>query len=263
MSGLQFFLRYVLMSLWAVLLVVPMARASDVSVFAAASLGGVLREIATLWADETGGTLTPVLAGSSAIARQIEAGAPADVVILANADWMDVLEAGAVIAPETRRTLLTNRLVLIGQIGDASIDLDAPEALIERVGDDRLALALTQAVPAGIYARAALENLGLWPALQPNVVEADNVRAALALVAAGAAPYGIVYATDAMAEPRVAVLAEVPEDLHAPILYPVAAVATGEVEVAARFLAFLATAPVEQVFRAHGFGLAPSDQPDD
>lgn len=227
-------------------------RAGDVAVFAAASLAGPLDQIAAAWADATGQTTTISYAGSSALARQVEAGAPVDLVILASEDWMDVLEVGDAILPATRRILLTNRLVLIGT-GSAPLTLeDLPRAL----GRDRLALALTDAVPAGIYARGALETLGLWDAVAPQVVEADNVRAALRLVAIGAARYGIVYATDAVQEPRVSVLAEIPASSHPPIRYPMA-LTPGAGEAARTFADYLAGPAARAILSGAGFGLPP------
>jgi len=241
--------------LLAGLLAAPL-RAADLTVYAAASLGGVLEEIGQAWQATTGGELTLVLAGSSAIARQIEAGAPADLVILANPDWMDVLEAAGEIDSDSRADLLSNRLVLIGgwQERDA-LDLSDPDALLERLGRGRFALALTEAVPAGIYARAALETLGLWDTIAPRLVEADNVRAAMALVSLRAAQLGIVYATDAEAEPRVAVLAEIPADSHPPIVYPAALRMGGDAEAGAALIDFLNSPVSRAVFASHGFGL--------
>ena len=233
------------------------AAAQDLTVHAAASLGGALDEVATLWEDQTGGTLTLVYAGSSALARQIAAGAPGDVFVSANTAWMDVLEEGGHLRAGSRVELLTNRLVVIAPAG-ATAPLDLA-ALPDRLGTGRLALALTEAVPAGIYARQALTALGLWGAVAPRVVEADNVRAALALVASGAATLGIVYATDAIAEPRVAVLAELPAGSHDPILYPAAALSQGDAEGAAALLALMQGEAAAEVFSRHGFGLAGDD----
>ncbi len=228
------------------------ALAEDVTVFAAASLAGTLDQIAEACEAETGHSVILSYAGSSALARQIEAGAPADVVILASDDWMDVLEASGAIDPATRRVLLTNRLVLIGR-EFVAVDLAAlPQAL----GDDRLALALTEAVPAGIYARAALETLGLWEAVATQVVEADNVRAALQLVAIGAARFGIVYATDAQLERDVTVLADIPETSHPPIRYPAALTSTAS-PAAQAFSGCLDGLPARTVFSDAGFGLPP------
>lgn len=257
-------LRLSLACLVALTAVTSVARASDLSVYAAASLGGVLEEVAALWADETGGRLTPVLAGSSAIARQVQAGAPADLVILANPGWMDALDASGDLRAGTRTDYLTNRLVLIGtDTGSMPLDISDRAAVLARLSGARIALALTDAVPAGIYARAALEHLGLWDAVAPQVVQADNVRAALALVAVGAAGYGIVYATDARAEPRVHVLASLPADSHPPIIYPMAQVAGRDAALTARAQAFFRTAPVRAVFEAHGFGLLDPGARDD
>lgn len=226
-------------------------RAENVTVFAAASLAGPLDELARAWEAETGNRVVLSYAGSSALARQIEAGAPADVVILASEDWMQTLVAQGAINPATCLILLTNRLVVIGAEADAPMEL---AQLPARLGTGRLALALTEAVPAGIYARAALTHLDLWDAVAPQVVEADNVRAALRLVAIGAADYGIVYATDVAQEPRVAVLAAIPEDSHPAIRYPMALTpqASREAEV---FASYLHSLPGRNGFARAGFGL--------
>lgn len=230
------------------------ARAGDVTVFAAASLGTAFEGLSHAWENRTGGTLAVSLAGSSALARQIEMGAPADVFVSANPGWMDHLEARGLIDPDSRRDLLTNTLVVVAHGTDApSVALsDLPETL----GDGRLAMALTEAVPAGIYGRAALTSLGLWDALAGRTVETDNVRAALTLVALGEAPFGIVYATDARAEPRTSVAARVPPDSHPPIVYPAATVAGAGGEAAA-FLDWLAGPEASAIFRAEGFGTPP------
>jgi len=164
---------------------------------------------------------------------------------------------GGHLVPGTRADLLTNSLVVIAGGPDApALDVRDAAAWGVRLAGGRLALALTEAVPAGIYARQSLTRLGLWPDLAPQVAEADNVRAALALVASGAAPLGIVYASDAMAEPRVAVIAHLPPDSHDPIIFPVAAVAGGDVDTATRLLALMQGDRATAIFRAHGFGLA-------
>lgn len=244
------------------LLLATGAAAQDLTVHAAAAFQGALDDIAELWRQETGGTLTLVYAGSSALARQIAAGAPSDVVALANSAWMDHLAAAGQLVPETRVDLLTNSLVVIAGGTDApALDLRDGAAWAARLAGGRLALALTEAVPAGIYARQSLSGLGLWPDLAPQVAEADNVRAALALVASGAAPLGIVYASDAMAEPRVAVIADLPPDSHDPIVFPVAAVAGGDHAAASRLLALLQADRAGAIFRAHGFGLAQGGRP--
>ncbi|QDC09048.1 molybdate ABC transporter substrate-binding protein [Oceanicola sp. D3] len=214
-------------------------RAEPVTVFAAASLKGAMDEVVAAW----GGEARISYAGSSALARQIEAGAPADVFISANPDWLDWLEAQGVALE--RADLLSNSMVLVSRADDLRVGID------QLKGDDRVAMALVEAVPAGIYGKAALESLALWESVGPRVVQADNVRAALALVALGEAPLGLVYATDALAEPGVAVVATFPEGSHPPIRYPVAALT----EAGAPVMAFLQGAEAAEIFARHGFGL--------
>ena len=230
------------------------ARADDLLVFAAASLKTALEEIAALWTAKTGEEITLSFAGSSALARQIERGAPADAFISANRDWMDALEAAGWIAADTRIDLVGNRLVLIAHGSGAPPVALGPETdLAGLLGEGRLAMALVDAVPAGIYGRAALAALGLWEAAAPKVAQADNARAALALVATGAVPFGIVYATDAAAEDRVSVVATFPAATHPSIVYPAGAVAGGAVARARAFLAFLGGAEARSAFARHGF----------
>lgn len=231
----------------------PPALAAEITVFAAASLKTAMDRLAPAWEAATGDRVTVALAGSSALARQIQRGAPADVFVSANVDWMDLLEAEGLIAAESRRDLLGNRLALVARAPARPLDpADLPQAL----GQGRLAMALVEAVPAGIYGRAALEALGLWEELAPRVAQADNVRAALALVATGAAPFGIVYATDAAAEPRVSAVATFPEGSHPPIVYPAALVA-GADPAAAAFLDWLAGPEAGAVFADLGFAPPP------
>lgn len=228
------------------------ANAGEVTVFAAASLGTALTEVATLWVEGTGHQAIIVPAGSATLARQIQQGAPADVFISANTTWMDVLDRGGQIQAGSRRDLVTNRLVLIGHGNPPLLDLRAPDTLRDRLGSGRLAMAQVDAVPAGIYGKAALQSLGHWGAVADRVAQTDNVRAALALVAAGAAPLGIVYATDARSQARVTVLAVFPTDSHAPIVYPAAQ--TSDSTQAVAFLDFLMTPAAQRIFAAHGFG---------
>ncbi len=216
-------------------------------VFAAASLQGVLAEIAPLYAGEVAVSVS----GSGQIARQIAQGAPADVVILANAVWMDWLQEQGVVDPSRREDLLGNQLVLIGP-DDAPdlVDVTA-DALLARLDGGRIAMGQTRGVPAGIYGREWLESAGLWAAMEPHLAETDSVRAALALVARGEAPLGIVYATDAAAEAGVRVLYSVPEAMHGPIVYPAAALS----EAGATFVEFLQADEARAIFAAHGFVL--------
>ena len=230
--------------------------AERVTVFAAASLANALAEIEADFEAATGHDAVISLAGSSALARQIQQGAPADIFISANPGWMDALETEGLIAPGTRRDLLTNALVLVAADRQAApVEIGPRLDLAGLLGDGRLAMALVEAVPAGIYGKAALESLGLWKAVAPQVAQADNVRAALALVAAGAAPYGIVYATDATAEPRVARIGTFPAESHPPIVYPVAAIGAQATEAAADFLDYLSGAEARAAFARQGFGV--------
>lgn len=229
------------------LAVAPQAgmAAEPTVVFAAASLRDAMEDIAALYPGEV--AVSP--AGSGLLARQIGAGAPADVAILANTAWMDWLEREGAVDPARRVALLGNRLVLIGPAGAPDLDTVDPAALLARLDGGRIAIGQTEGVPAGIYGRAWLEAAGLWDALRPHLAQTDNVRAALALVARGEAPLGVVYATDATAEPGVRVLYEVPEGLHDPITYPAAALT----EAGAPFMAFLQSEKARAVFAAQGF----------
>lgn len=230
------------------------AVAGDVLVFAAASLKNAMDDVAAHWSGATGHEATISYAGSAALARQIEQGAPADVFISANEEWMDALEADGLVEAGTRVNLLGNSLVVI-----AHGHLTGPIPLAPRfdlagwLGDRKLAMALVDAVPAGLYGKAALQNLGVWEAVRPKVAQTDNVRAALALVATGEAPFGIVYATDASAETRVGIVGAFPEDSHPPIVYPAAAIAGRDNPLASDFLAFLRSDTARAAFERQGF----------
>ncbi len=234
------------------LLIAGRAAAADVTVFAAASLKDALDTVAGAYAEATKETITISYAGSSALARQIEAGAPADVFISANPDWMDHLSESGLVAIDSRVDLLGNSMVLVAPRGAAAVALDdLPQAL----GQERLVMTLYDAVPAGIYGRQALTSLGLWDDLVDRVAQADNVRVALALVATQEAPYGIVYATDAAAEPRVDVVATFPPGSHDVIIYPAAVIGEGDIEAASDFLDFLQGEAADAIFLDHGFTL--------
>ncbi len=228
------------------------AYARDVVVFAAASLKNVLDDALALYEVETGSTVAVSYAGSSALARQIEQGAPADIFVSANVEWMDFLEDQDLVDPETRRVLAGNRLVVIGP-EDHSLEwtLESFQSALGPQG--RLAMALVNAVPAGIYGKAALNTLGLWSDLAPSVVQTDNVRAALRLVALGEAELGVVYATDALLDTSVHVLATFNPELHAPVRYPAALVTDSQHPDAAAVLDFLETPAAQAIFAAHGF----------
>lgn len=238
----------------ALVLAARPAAADDLVVFAAASLKNAMDDVAQAWSAETGGAVAVAYAGSSALARQIQQGAPADVYLSANPDWMDALEADGLVDAETRRDLLGNRLVLVAHGDDAAPVAIAPGFDLARLlGDGRLAMALVDAVPAGIYGRAALESLGIWNEVAPKVAQGDNVRVALALVARGEAPYGIVYATDAAAEDDVTVVGTFPADSHPPIIYPAARVTDSDHPDAAPFLDHLSSDAARALFERHGF----------
>lgn len=241
--------------LFAVFTAMPVA-AETLTVFAAASLKTALDPIARRYKELNGETVTFSFAGSSALARQIDAGAPADVFISANLDWMAYLEQQGMIDTGSTRVVLTNELVLIAA-PDWQGDLSpAPGfGLAAALGDDgRLAMALVDAVPAGQYGKQALQTLGVWDAVAPRVAQADNVRAALRLVSLGEAPLGIVYATDAISDPTVRILGSFPADSHAPVTYPAAAVIGDKTEQAADFLAFLGSPDAISIFCSQGFG---------
>ncbi len=230
------------------------AKADDVLVFAAASLKNALDQVARDYEEQSGNKITVSFAASSVLARQIQLGAPADVFISANTDWMDELEAQELVDPSARVDLLGNTLVLIGTSeGTETAELGPDFNLKDRLGEGYLAMALVDAVPAGIYGRTALENLGLWNDVSDRVAQSDNVRAALALVATGAAPLGVVYASDAQADGRVRVVGKFPADAHQPIVYPAAVVSD---EAAAKgFLNYLQGDAAQAVFAAQGFTL--------
>ncbi len=245
-------IRAILRSLVAVLLLAGGAWA-DMTVFAAASLKDGLDQAAALWSATTGGEVRLSYAGSSALAWQIGQGAPADIYISASPDWMDVVAGYDLLVPGSRRDLMSNNLVLIEhKAGRAPLDLAAPGALADRLGDGRLAMALVEVVPAGVYGRAALTTLGLWSTISDRVAQTENVRAALALVARGEAPLGVVYYTDAAAQDNVTVVAEFPATSHPPITYP-AALIDGAGEDAAAFLDFLMGPEARAIFRSLGF----------
>ena len=232
----------------------PAAADQPVTVFAAASLKNALDAAADAWSEASGHAVRITYAGSSALARQIEHGAPADLFLSANVKWMDYLEKEGLIEPESRRDLLGNSLVLVAPKASTQSLAISPELdLAAALDGGRLAVANTAAVPAGLYARQALTSLGLWKGVKPHLAEAQDVRAALALVARAEAPLGIVYATDANAEPGVKVLDTFPSASHDPIIYPAALVRPAGNENAAALLRFLASEAAATHFRAQGF----------
>jgi len=226
-----------------------------VNVFAAASLKNALDDVAARFEHETGDRINLAYGGSSALARQIQYGAPAQIFLSANVAWMDVLESEGLLVTGTRANLLSNQLVLIaGPDTDISLTIGPDMNIVGALNGGRLAMALVHAVPAGVYGRTALQTLGLWDEVQNHIAQTDNVRAALRLVALGEAPLGIVYITDAIAEPGVKVVGAFPSASHPPILYPVARLAQGDTAAALAFYEFLTGPAARAVFVQHGFG---------
>jgi molybdate transport system substrate-binding protein len=227
--------------------------ANDVLIFAAASLSDVLDDIAAAARPATGTTIRVSYAASSALARQIEAGAPAHLFISADTEWMDYLASKNLIQPATRVDLAGNSLVLIAPAAESGgLKIARGFGLAAALGDGRLAIADPAAVPAGKYARAALTSLGVWDSIANRLAPADNVRSALALVARGEAPLGIVYRTDALVEPKVRIIDTFPKDTHPPIVYP-AALTTTPSPAAARVLQFLRSSAARTIFERRGF----------
>jgi molybdate transport system substrate-binding protein len=233
------------------------ARASaaprSVLVFAAASLANVLADVDGTFTTRTGIRVTSSLAASSTLAKQIEAGAPADVYFSADTQWMDYLQERGLLRAGSRHDLLGNSLVLIAPASSAlRVSIGPGFDLLRLLGGGRLAVADPDSVPAGIYAREALERLGVWNGVLPRAVRAENVRAALEYVARGDAPLGIVYRTDALVEKRVRIVGVFPADSHPPIVYPVALIRRANT-AAARYLAFITSADAQRIFRKWGF----------
>lgn len=231
-----------------------LAQGKGPLVLAAASLQESLSDAADAWTKA--GHPRPVIsfAASSALARQIESGAPADLFISADEDWMDSLAKKGLIMPRSRASFLANRLVLIAPAASkVRLAIGPRFPLARALGNGRLAMADPDAVPAGKYGKAALEKLGVWSSVSARVANAENVRAALALVERGEAPLGIVYATDARASTRVKVVGTFPAGTHPPITYPVARLKTSTSKDAEGFRRFLVSAAGKRIFARHGF----------
>ena len=228
-------------------------RGAGLLLFAAASLSDALAEIDHAFTARTGIPVSASFAASSVLAKQIEAGAPADVFFSADRDWIDYLEQRALLTPGSRRELLGNALVLIAP-ADSAVRLNIAPGfdLAGALGSGRLATADPDSVPAGKYARAALTRLGVWARVSDRLARAENVRTALEYVARGDAALGIVYGTDARAEPRVRVVAVFPADTHPPITYPLALTASAR-PGSARFADFMASETAREIFVRRGF----------
>jgi molybdate transport system substrate-binding protein len=204
----------------------------------------------------TGNKVIVSYGASNALAKQIEAGAPADIFISADLDWMDYLDQRNLLAPKTRLDLLRNTLVLIAPASSATTLKIGPNfGLAAALGNEKLAMAHPDSVPAGKYGKSALEKLGVWTSVEKQVARAENVRAALALVSRGEAPFGIVYRTDALADKGVRIVDTFPADSHPPIIYPAALLASSKSSAAKPLLDHLRSASARAVWEKYGFGL--------
>ena len=231
-----------------------LAQDKNLTVFAAASMKNALDDVDAAYTAKTGVKISASYAASSALAKQIEQGAPADVFVSADTDWMDYATAKKNINEPTRVNLLGNSIVLIAP-KDSKIDrvtIGPGFDLAKLAGDGKIATGDVKSVPVGKYAQAALEKLGAWQAAAPKFAMAESVRAALALVARGEAVLGIVYSTDAKVEPGVKIVGTFPADSHPPIIYPVAATMTAKTETA-DYLAFLRSSAVKTILEKYGF----------
>src|SRR4029077_12576358 len=233
----------------------PLIAQEQITVFAAASLRNALDDSNAAFTKATGIKVVSSYEASSALARQIEQGAPADVFISADLRWMDYVAERKLINPDTRVNLLGNKLVLIApadsKLGNVTIGQGFDIAKL--AGDGRIAVADVKAVPAGLYAKAAPEKLGAWAAAEPKLAQAENVRATLAFVARGETPIGIVYETDAKVEPKVKIIGTFPDGSYPPITYPMAATADTQKANVTQYLGFLRSSAAKAIFEKHGF----------
>ncbi len=243
-----------LLLLFALPALAQSAQPRPITVFAAASLKESLDEAAAAWTKRSGQKVSISYAGSSALAKQIEQGAPADVLISADGEWMDYLQQRRLIDVDSRANLVGNRMVVIAPAASPLHTLTLkPAAVRLALGDGRLAMAETTSVPAGRYGKQALTALGLWDGVYGKLAQADNVRAAMAFVSRGEAPLGIVYATDAQAEPKVRIVAAIPSRTHDAIVYPMARVARTPAAAASGFMTFLRGDEAKAIFKRAGF----------
>lgn len=233
------------------------AIAADVTVFAAASLKEALDDQARQFEAATGNKVVVSYGGSNTLAKQIESGAPADVFISADLDWMDYVDKKGLVMPGTRINLLRNSLVLIAPAqSKAALKIGPGFGLAAALGQEKLAMANPDSVPAGKYGKGALEQLGVWASVEKLVARADNVRAALALVSRGEAPFGIVYATDAQADKGVRVVDTFPASSYPPIVYPAAVLASSKSPAAKPLLEHLRSPGARATWERYGFVLA-------
>ena len=236
----------------------PRAVAADVTVFAAASLKEAMDRQARQFEARTGHKVTVAYGASNALAKQIESGAPADLFISADLDWMDYLSQRHVLVAPTRSNLLRNTLVLIAPaMTGSTLTIGERFPLAAALGAGKLAMANPDSVPAGRYGKHALERLGVWTSVEKQVARAENVRAALALVARGEAPFGIVYRTDALADKGVRIVDTFPSSSHPPIVYPIAVIADSKSAASHPLLEYLRSSSARAVWEEYGFGVSP------
>jgi molybdate transport system substrate-binding protein len=240
--------------LWGSAYAPAFAQDKSLTVFAAASMKNALDDINAAYTAKTGVKIVASYAASSALAKQIEQGAPADIFVSADTDWMDYAIGKKNINEATRVNLLGNSIVLIAPKDSKieNVEIRPGFDLAKLVGDGKIATADVKSVPVGKYAKASLENLGAWAAVEPKFAMTENVRAALALVARGEAVLGIVYSTDAKVEPGVKIIGTFPANSHPPIIYPVGATTTAKAE-ATDYLAFLRSSAAKAIFEKYGF----------
>jgi molybdate transport system substrate-binding protein len=235
-------------------LLTPSAKAAELLVFAAASMKNALDEADAAYKAAGGSAVTASYASSSVLAKQIEQAAPADIFISADSDWMDYVATRKLIKADSRANLVANRLVLIApKASDAKIEIAPNFPLAAALGEGKLSMGDPGSVPAGLYGKAALTKLGVWEQVRRHVIGAENVRAALAFVSRGEAPFGIVYETDAKIDPGVKVIGVFPEDSHDPIVYPVAITQQSHNDEAGRYLAYLESPAAREIFQKYGF----------
>jgi molybdate transport system substrate-binding protein len=233
----------------------PAVAETNITVFAAASLKNALDDANAAFTKASGVKVVTSYAASSALAKQIEQGAPADVFISADLKWMDYLAGKKLIKPQSRVDLLGNRLVLIAPADSklGTVKIENGFDIAKLAADGRIAVADTKAVPAGLYAKAALEKLGAWAAAEPKLAQAENVRATLAFVARGETPIGIVYETDARIEPKVKIVGMFPDGSYPPVTYPVAETTSSKDANVGKYLSFLRTQAAKTIFDKYGF----------
>jgi molybdate transport system substrate-binding protein len=247
---------------WTVIIHPAAAQGKDVLVFVAASLKNALDDIAGQWQRESGKKAVISYAASNTLIKQIEQGAPADMFISADLDWMDYGQQKGLIKPDSRFNLLGNRLVLIApKDSNVTAHIQPGFDLAALLKGGRLAMGNVDAVPAGRYGKAVLEKLGAWDGVKDKIAQAENVRAALVLVARGEAPLGIVYQTDAASDPTVKIVGTFPENTHPPIIYPIALTKESSNPDAQAFLNYLRSPAARAAFERQGFTvLAPGGQ---